>query len=179
MVFILNHMDHLVDAILFYFFSRLKKIKAGKRIIKFIKRIYQKVKGTEFEDKMKSILDSKDGVEVEFIKITLKPDEKSQKLVDGIYYIENEKLIEINPLECKDIDVILREFAEKGLLFEEKNPLVIHRVKMKIEDMYEFPDTKQRREILEFYKGKIPEEDWEALRVALLIRDKFRKKQDI
>lgn len=106
----------------------------------------------------------------DLIKINIHSNDSSERLE----YSEGEKSLSINLEkltgdEKEEIGQLLRGAVGEGVALLEK-----HSVEL-IEDIKSKEESEDVRSLLEFFKDKIPIDDWNALRAAIYIRKRFEE----
>ena len=123
-------------------------------------------------EKLKHLVKIK-GCTFNFINIQINSNNTSEKFtsLDGGQTLG----INLNKLTQSEKEIVKpllpEAVAEGALLLEDKS-------KERIEDIESKEGTRDEKEILTFFKGKIPHEDYTALRASLYLRKRFEEGAD-
>lgn len=98
-------------------------------------------------------------------KVNIKSDEDS----DVLEYDEKEKSLSIN---IRKLEPKVRKKLEK-IIKEEKGVILKKKTKETLIDFIKTEKSKEIKEILDLFKNKIPEDDFNILRASLYIRKRF------
>ncbi len=128
-------------------------------------------------DKLEKLIDIKN---VHFSLINITRDSYNNKIDEktGYYYDPKTKILHLNLDKIpKEIAKELRPSTQKFI--EEGHKLLEIDVKDLLERLYKYNKDNPDKNILTFFKGIIPDEDYEALNSALFLRSQFKEGKNI